>query len=62
MSDVDPEQRTAAATADGAVSADDAWAADEERPEEAHGGSMAPGLVTDTGEPVGDPDPGQPPS
>ncbi|GIF03023.1 hypothetical protein [Actinoplanes siamensis] len=50
MSDVNPEQDPDSVIHDEAQPADAGWAADEERPEEAHGGSMAPGLVDDTGD------------
>jgi hypothetical protein len=62
MSDVNPENYAEFATADRAASVE-AEPADGDRahPEQqAHGGSMAPGLVDDTGHPVAEPPPAAP--
>ncbi|GGQ75113.1 hypothetical protein [Couchioplanes azureus] len=63
MSDVNPEQVT---TQDGPGPAEagreraDRSHAEQEHPEQdAHGGSMAPGLVDDTGHPTGDSPPAE---
>ncbi|WP_328459659.1 hypothetical protein OHA21_27695 [Actinoplanes sp. NBC_00393] len=65
MTDYDPEQFAEFTTQDGPGSADVAERPDgqqhpeQEHPEqEAHGGSMAPGLVDPTGREVADPPPG----
>ncbi len=60
MSDINPEQFEEFATQDGPGSADvDGVRTDEERPEEAHGGSLAPGLVDDTGNRTAEEFPGE---
>lgn len=62
MSDVKPENFSEFATQDGPGSAgNDPASGERAHPEqEAHGGSMAPGLVDDAGHPVAEPPPGTP--
>ncbi|MBG0567575.1 hypothetical protein [Actinoplanes aureus] len=62
MTDYDPEQFAEFTTQDGPGSADVERVEhpEQEHPEqEAHGGSMAPGLVDPTGRQVADPPPGR---
>ncbi|WP_109597065.1 hypothetical protein [Actinoplanes xinjiangensis] len=60
MSDVDPEQYSEFTTEDGPGSADvDPHRAQEHPAQEAHGGSMAPGQVDDTGHRTSEPLPGE---
>ena len=61
MSDINPEQYSEFTTDDGPGSADvDQQHAEEHRAQEAHGGSMAPGLVDDTGHRTSEALPGEP--
>lgn len=62
MTDYDPEQFAEFTTQDGPGSADveQAEHPEQQHPEqEAHGGSMAPGLVDPTGRQVAEPPPGR---
>jgi len=54
MSDENPEQYTEYVTQDGPGSADAGDPSQEHPEQEAHGGSMAPGLVDDAGRPTAD--------
>ncbi len=54
MSDENPEQYAEFATQDGPGSADHPHPEQEHPEQEAHGGSMAPGLVDDAGRPIAD--------
>ena len=62
MSDVNPEAFAEFATQDGPGSADRDYVSEERDPrpeQEAHGGSMAPNLVNDTGDRTAEEFPGE---
>jgi hypothetical protein len=60
MSDINPEQYSEFTTEDGPDSADVEQRGAQEHPaHEAHGGSMAPGLVDDTGHRTSEAVPGE---